>query len=287
MQTLGQGKLQSFTQGRNYVKSTTNYNIRAYPGIEIKSYPELVEKVAELSFYNPEQILFFRGQSREHVTTRNNTSIKPSIFRPRGVTRKSPDAALLRRRYERLRDAEQRVVQCFRQGGLLGRDRITRSRILQWAIIQHYEICATPLLDVTHSLRVAASFATANPSAENPIVYVIAAPSLGGTISPSSEQGIQTIRLSSICPPNARRPYFQEGYLLGEYPELTTFDEKQNYKPHEIDFGLRLLAKFHLKSGTFWDHLDFSPIPEAALFPNLRDPLFRVTERIKNELPPE
>src|SRR5208282_4800019 len=99
MQTLGQGKLQSFTEGRTYVKPTTNYNIRAQPGLEVRSYPELVEKVAQLSFYNPEQVLFFRGQSREHVTPRNNTSIKPSIFRPGGKTRRSPDVDVLRRRY--------------------------------------------------------------------------------------------------------------------------------------------------------------------------------------------
>jgi len=287
MQTLGQGKLHSFTEGRNYVKPTTNYNIRAYPGIEVPGYPELVERVAELCFYNPEQVLFFRGQHREHLTTRNNTSIKPSIFRPSGRTRRSPDAEVLRRRYARLRDAEQRVVQCFRDHRLLGRDRLTRSRILQWAIIQHYEICATPLLDVTHSLRVAASFATTDASATHPVVYVLAAPSLGGTISASSEQGIQTIRLSSICPPNARRPYFQEGYLLGEYPELTTLDEKQNYKPHEIDFGLRLLAKFHLKQTTFWTDAHYSRIPTEALFPNHRDPLFNVAEQIKRELASE
>ena len=29
---------------------------------------------------------------------------------------------------------------------------------LSWAVLQHYEICPTPVLDVTQSLRVAASF---------------------------------------------------------------------------------------------------------------------------------
>ena len=164
----------------------------------------------------------------------------------------------------------------------MGRDRVTRSRILQWAIIQHYEICETPLLDVTHSLRVAASFATLNGSLA-PVLYVLAAPYLGGTISASSEQGIQTIKLSSICPPDARRPHFQEGYLLGEYPELTSLHQKQRYKHFEIDFGLRLLAKFHLKPDVFWNG-EHRPIPQAALFPNATDPLFRHAESIKQKL---
>jgi hypothetical protein len=80
-----------------------------------------------------------------------------------------------------------------------------------WAILQHYEVCDTPLLDVTNSLRVAASFATNNPAAEGPVLYVLGVPSLSGSITASSEQGLQIIRLSSICPPEARRPYFQEG----------------------------------------------------------------------------
>jgi hypothetical protein len=285
MQTLGQGKLHSFTEGRAYVKPTTNYNIRAHPGLEVQSYPRLVEKVAELSFYNPEQVLFFRGQKKEFTTSRNNTSIKPSIFRPVANRKASPDENVLQQRYARLRHAEELIIECFRQEGILGRDRVTRSRILQWAIIQHYEICGTPLLDVTHSLRVAASFATLNGGSA-PVLYVLAAPYLGGTISASSEQGIQTIKLSSICPPDAQRPHFQEGYLLGEYPELTSLHQKQRYKHFEIDFGLRLLAKFHLKPAAFWNS-EYRPIPQAALFPNQTDPLFRHADSIRQKLSAE
>jgi len=283
MRTLGQSKLQSFRRGFPHIVRTTNYNVRARPGLEVHSYPDLVERISLLSFHNPEQVLFFRGQKAEYTTSKNNSSIKPSIFRPVGNRRTSPKGDAIRHRYTRLREAEKLVIECFLQHNLLGKERVIRSRILQWAIIQHYEICGTPLLDVTHSLRVAASFATLDSSWINPMLYVLAAPSLGGTISASSEQGIQTIRLSSICPPCAKRPHFQEGYLLAEYPDLNSFDEKQLYKPHEIDFGLRLLAKFHLKPESFWNN-DFLPIPKVALFPNHNDPLFEHTEKIKSQL---
>jgi len=275
----------SFLDGNERITQATNDEIRSCRGLDVYSFPELVEKVALISFHNPEHVLLFRGQKKEYRNMAGLTYIKPSIFRPVGNRNAPPRAPIVRLRYQRLRVAEMRIVNCFRREGFLGRERVARSRILQWAIIQHYGICATPLLDVTHSLRVAASFATMGEYSSEPIICVLAAPSLGGTISASSEQGIQSIRLSSICPPVARRPYFQEGYLLGEYPDLTTFSEKQRYAPHEIDFGLRLLAKFHIASKNFWNG-HFSPIPEDALFPNARDPLYRISQRIKRHLPP-
>ena len=95
---------------------------------------------------------------------------------------------------------------------------------------------------------------------------------------------MQTIRLSSICPPQARRPYFQEGYLVGEYPELMSFYEKSRYAPHEIDFGQRLLAKFRLPT-TFWEPDHFPPIPKTALYPDARDHfLIEIARQIKEQL---
>jgi hypothetical protein len=74
---------------------------------------------------------------------------------------------------------------------------------------------------------------------------------------------------------------------LGEYPDLPSLNEKQHYAPHEIDFGLRLLGKFHItQPASFWDGV-YLPIPDAALFPNERDRLYELTQQIKRELPPE
>jgi hypothetical protein len=186
-------------------------------------------------------------------------------------------------RYEVLTEAERLLSGDFRQSRFLGRQRIARYRLLRWAILQHYEVCATPLLDVTHSLRVAASFATNCSSGVEPVIYILAVPAVSGSVSASSEQGIQTIRLSSICPPEARRPYFQEGYLLAEYPDLIAIDEKQDYRPYEIDFGRRLLAKFRLSPSGFWSK-DYPPIPDVALYPDERDPLVEFTRKIKTHL---
>jgi hypothetical protein len=167
----------------------------------------------------------------------------------------------------------------FSKSQFLGKDRIVRHRLMRWAILQHYKVCDTPLLDVTHSLRVAASFATNDGADADAVLYVLAVPSVSGSVTASSEQGIQIIRLSSICPPEAQRPYFQEGYLLAEYPDLATFDEKQNYRPHEIDFGRRLIAKFRLPREGFWPS-DYTPIPNRALYPDDRDDMVGFTNQI-------
>jgi hypothetical protein len=283
MNTLGHHPLWSFLSGKSVIQVVDNTKVRADAGVVVGSYAELAERVAELSFRNPDSVLFYRGQSRDHRNIRKNTSIKPGIFRVNPKTGKNPDAAELQRRYARLATAELGLLRAYESRGLSGRERVGRYRVLRWAILQHYEVCQTPLLDVTHSLRVAASFA-AQGGGEGAFLYVLGVPNLAGAITASSEEGLQILRLSSICPSIALRPHFQEGYLLGEYPELASLDQKNLYYAHEVDFGLRLLAKFRFHSGRFWQDQHFPMIPREALYPDARDEFFQVATEIKQGL---
>jgi hypothetical protein len=80
------------------------------------------------------------------------------------------------------------------------------------------------------------------------------------------------------------RPHIQEGYLLGEYPEMAGLDQKQQYKHYEIDFGRRLIAKFKFEPEPFWNaSSDFPKVSKQALYPE-DDPLLNLTESIKNHL---
>jgi hypothetical protein len=80
------------------------------------------------------------------------------------------------------------------------------------------------------------------------------------------------------------RPHIQEGYLLGEYPEMAGVDQKQHYKHYEIDFGRRLVAKFSFQPSEFWKASDTFPIvPQLALYPH-DDPILKLTEAIKLQL---
>lgn len=70
------------------------------------------------------------------------------------------------------------------------------------------------------------------------------------------------IRLLSICPPDALRPYYQEGYLAGTDDITTDYDSKD-----ELDFNNRLIAKFRLsRNKSFWGS-GFSQVPEFILYP--------------------
>jgi hypothetical protein len=193
---------------------------------------------------------------------------------------KNPNSLKLMERFTVLNKAERLLGEMYSGAG---RQRLERQQILRWSILQHYEVCATPLLDVTHSLRIASSFASIGAN-EEAFVFVLGVPNLSGAITASAEAGIQIVRLSSVCPPTALRPHMQEGYLLGEYPEMTGYDQKQHYAQYEIDFGRRLIAKFRFNPTTFWTDDSFPMVNKAALYPNDDDPLFELSDSIKRNL---
>jgi len=103
-------------------------------------------------------------------------------------------------------------------------------------------------------------------------------------VTASAEAGLQVIRLSSVCPPSALRPHIQEGYLLGEYPEIGDFDQHSLHKDYEVDFGRRLVAKFRFNPQVFWKEPAFPKVAREALYPDADDPLYKLTSPIRDEI---
>ncbi|MHC4242928.1 MAG: FRG domain-containing protein [Planctomycetota bacterium] len=236
-------------------------------GVLVPNYADLVSKIASLAFKNPQLLLFFRGQEKDYKIG-YSTTLLPAIFRD-----KRRD---LKQRYESLRIAEQLLMNAY---GFESEKKIRTHRILRWAMLQHYEISKTPLLDVTYSPRVACSFSRIDHSDEPTYIYVLGLPQISGSISVSSEHEIQNIRLLSVCPPTALRPHYQEGHLIGDYPTLG-YAEKMENELHEVDFKRRLVCKFRLKPGG-----DFQTISEEFLFPNsTKDKVRKMAEQIIEEL---
>lgn len=214
-----QEPFRSFLSNKKSIQSVTNYKVRHDPGVLVGSYPELVERIARLAFHNPDCGLFFRGQSKDWANSGGATCMYPSIYR-----RLSGDAAddrsdHLRGAFHRLKSAEELLVRVLRRDCQLGCKWLSRYPVLRWAIIQHYEICPTPLLDVSRSLHVAASFAHDKSGTSEPMLDVLATQEPAGAISVSAHTGIQIISLTRICPPEAKRPHFQDAYSLGQYPD--------------------------------------------------------------------
>ncbi len=250
-------------------------NAEAY---QVNSFMDLATKIAELQFMNRDLVLMFRGQKADYRNRVGNTTLRPTIFRGSQGDRVPTDGELTKR-YAALGTYEKILTSEYRATSTPGSQILRRQKIIRWSILQHYEVCPTPLLDVTHSLRISASFASADAN-EEAYVFVLGVPNLSGAITASADAGLQIIRLSSVCPPSAVRPHIQEGYLLGEYPEMTGVDQKQHYKHYEIDFGRRLVAKFRFKPSDFWRaSKDFPVVPKTALYPE-NDPMLKITSKI-------
>ncbi len=243
----------------------------------VQTYHELVRRVAQLSFLNKDYLLFFRGQDQDYQNKAGSSTFYPNIYRKEILTSQE-----IRARFELLDVATNKLIEAFDREKLDGRVDIRRKQYIAWSILQHYGVCDTPLLDLTQSLRVAATFAQLGNKAERGMVYVFGLPYTTNRITYNSEQDLVIVRLLSICPPEALRPYFQEGYLAGTLDITDTYANKS-----ELDFKNRLIAKFSIPAAaSFWGS-GFSRIPKNLLFPEndlIEEMCIRIREEIISEM---
>ncbi|HPR35742.1 MAG TPA: FRG domain-containing protein, partial [Anaerolineaceae bacterium] len=151
----------------------------------VQSYHELVRKVAQLSFLNKDFLLFFRGQDQDYQNKAESSTFYPTIYRKEILTSQE-----IRSRFELLEVATNKLVEAFDREKLDGRVDIRRKQYIAWSILQHYGVCDTPLLDLTQSLRVAATFAQLGNKAERGMVYVFGLPYTTNRITYNSEQDL-------------------------------------------------------------------------------------------------
>jgi hypothetical protein len=236
----------------------------------VTTFRELVEHTAKLAFANKDHLIFYRGQSTDYKNKAGNSSFYPSIYRGDYLPIRE-----LTNRFSILEGASKALVDLFEREKIEGYKELKRRKAIQWSVLQHYEVCYTPYLDFTHSLRVACSFATMNNTEDFAYIFVFGLPYLTNRITINSEHNLINIRLLSICPPTALRPYFQEGYLAGTDDIITNYDSKT-----ELDFNNRLLAKFKIPNKeTFWGE-GFDQIPKKSLYPD-NDPILDLCQEIK------
>jgi hypothetical protein len=227
-------------------------------GYPVKTFRELVEHNAALAYLNKDHLLFYRGQGNDYKNKSDKSSFYPSIYRGDYLPKREVE-----HRYDILLQASSKLIDLLSTRTKDGTYELKRKKYIQWSILQHYEVCGTPLIDFTHSLRVACSFALLNNTNDHAYIYAFALPYITNRITINSEHDLVNIRLLSICPPDALRPYFQEGYLAA------TSDIEHEYESKsELDFNRRLIVKFQIPNNKrFWGN-DFSVIPESALYPD-------------------
>lgn len=226
------------------LKYTTPDTVAKDDAVFVKTYKELRKHIAQLSYANKDCILFYRGQKEDYRNVKSGKStFYPTIYR--GDNLKKDE---LKYRWEKLNKASDILIRKIKSKYPNKTYVIKRKRIVQWSILQHYEVTDTPLIDVSQSLKVACSFAVLDNQSEYAYVYVFALPYYTNRISVNSEHYLTNVRLLSVAPPQALRPYYQEGFLIGEDEFGETYSNKD-----ELDLNNRLVAKFKFENNdVFW-----------------------------------
>ena len=255
----------SYLPGKDSMRRCSVRAVSASRGFDVATFPQLVETVAAIGYANRRYNLFFRGQDADYSIPSQGkypkiSSALPSIFRPpRG--KKTLSADRLEDRFVELDGLSDQVAATYGRSGLFGRwKRIGRYEELRWALLQHYQVCDTPLIDVTQSLRVAASFATASDRGKYAYLHLYGLPHVNGSISYHVDDSLVEVKLQSICPPAAKRAHYQEGFLVGHFPETRE-------RSTAVNLAYRMLAKLRLRKDGFWDETAFPAIPWASLMP--------------------
>ena len=141
--------------------------------VPVSSFRQLMDYVARLSYLNKDNLLFFRGQGFDYTNKAGASTLYPSIYSGERVSRDELDI-----RFNILKSASRRLSDSLKTEKIEGFKDVKRRKYIQWSILQHYEVCPTPLLDLTHSLRVACSFAFHSKNDNNPFVFVLGLPYL-------------------------------------------------------------------------------------------------------------
>ena len=253
----------------------TVHKIRVTSGFPVKSFRDLIDEVALVTLSNKNFEMFYRGQSTDYRDSQGafysdktpKTMIYPSICRPG----RKPDGTY--KHSVRKTEIAARYEDLMRMIDLVAKRRVYDHEYY-FSLFQHYDILPTPLIDITQSLRVAASFALEKSTTG--FLYVFGLPYPNQSISHYTDMGIVLVKLQNVCPVNALRPRYQEGYLVGKYPIRPTKEAGDN-------LARRLVAKFELNdtTGGFWDK-DFQKMPMDILYPK-NDPIEAELLRAKAE----
>lgn len=212
--------------------------------IRVYSFEQLVKLTAQISVLNSAIVPYFRGQKRDYCREREGgrtTTLLPSIYRPNKDGEIS--AEIIEQRFAALDRACELLAHYARDlpKGSIPQD-VFKRKICRWALLQHYEVCPTPLIDITQSLRMACMFAFDNAGQDDsPVVYMVGMPYTSGPITFDANKELYLMRLLSLMPPIAERPFYQEGYLVG-----SEFPRRGLAAVSESDLACRVMAKFEL-----------------------------------------
>ena len=227
--------------------------------LKVKSYDELLEDISKLANNNQDLFLLYRGQSKEYLCKENKKEVSSII----STFDRNPESINNYRKENR--ETLEKFTTEYLKNKKKMKNGIKRNPELIWTLFQHYEICPTPFLDLTQSLHVACSFAVLDSKEKTGIVYVFGFEELNPNITFRYSGGYQIIKLLGIVPSYAKRPLFQDGYLISNFPiDLNKNKPLFNLKSH-------LIGKFYFDNNEkFWGKY-VKPYDKNYLYPKKDD----------------
>jgi len=284
-----EARIRARTGAERWLGDTTEESGRPrQPYLVVHGYKDLVRAISFLAVMNKLHVLLFRGQTHDFP------QLLPSLYRAhwRPAWASVPIPLDDREHYwNGLATAGKRALGVLQEEGLPRHRHVEERPAARWAVLQHYDLWPTPLLDFTTSLRVAASFAFGlDPAAQEGFLYVVAVRGLrsdlmplrehdgdarrdGPTATPHDdpdrddaqerEDAVMAIRLNAVCPPSTSRPHLQDGVLIGHYP----FGRETLHDATAHDASSILVARLRLvNAGSFFTD-DFPIHSRASLLP--------------------
>jgi hypothetical protein len=244
----------------------------AEPGV-VRSFRELIKLTAFLNVMNKSDHLLYRGQGGDWPLL--STLLREEWVVP-GTGQPVPLGAHRASYFQELGQVCQRVAPLL--AGRLPRHRPFETfgskperRMAPWAVIQHYELWPTPVLDFSGSLRIAASFALGGAGTPRSSGYLFVCAFRHVKSDPMTLHTVGradvALRLSAVCPPSAERPHLQDGFLVGN-PRFSTPDLEAPQTPGVLVARIHLVDESSSEQGgdSFWDD-DFPRHTEESLLP--------------------
>lgn len=211
------------------------------------NFGRLQDMIAFMGYHNPGMEIFVRGQKNDYTNTDKESILLATLYREENNFKTN---------LEELLEYDKKLLELLKnENNMPGMQSLITHEEARHALLQHYQVCKTPFLDITRNTRVAATFATHNLSKDDsPHIFVFGLPYLHGNITHNFSENINIINLRNTLGHYSKRPHEQEGYLMG-----SLYDWKNLESIPYHDGRMRLLTKIKLdiKAGEeskFWGY---------------------------------